>query len=68
MKSLDDAVIDTLVSAFLYEPGLIDMSKKVETSHDDDDDSEESTVSPYVHEPPEEFRFPTFLRSFSVAE
>ena len=53
-KALDESIINTLVSAFLFEPGLVDTSNV------------QSNV--YIHEPPVDYIFPTFIESFSMRQ
>ena len=65
MKTLNDSIIDTLVSAFLFEPGLVDETKQVGTSYDCNNETPQQQK--YVHKPPEGYIFPTFLQSFSCS-
>ena len=66
MPKLDECIIETLVSAFIFEPGLIDETKRVESSYDKTiDESGEKASKIYVHSPPSDYRFPKFLESFS---
>ena len=68
MSLLDDSILDTLVSAMLYEPGLVDTNLKVKTTHENKDSVNEnnSMPDPYVCHPPDDYEFPAFIRSFSV--
>ena len=68
MKTLDDSIINCLVAAFIYEPGLIDETKKVGTCYDESNDERYARTQPYVHNPPQGFEFPTFLQSFSMSQ
>ena len=65
MKTLDDNVLNTLVSSLLFEPGLVDITKKVNTSYHDNNVPQ---IKNYAHEPPENYIFPTFIRSFSLQQ
>ena len=44
-KALDDSIINCLVSAFLFEPGLIDATKKVSNSYDNSINNDTSNAA-----------------------
>ena len=64
MNNLDLGIIDTLVSAFIYEPGIVDETKRVESSYDATNN--EQQLQKYVHSPPPDYSFPRFLEPFSL--
>ena len=76
--NVDLNVIDALVVAFLYEPGIVDESKlflnDVLLPNDDENNENERVARSvgehedmkYVHQPPDNFEFPTYLKSFDV--
>ena len=66
MKSLDDNILDTLVSALLYEPGLVDTNLAVQTTFESNASTHENMIEPYIHTPPQGYQFPRFIESFSV--
>jgi hypothetical protein len=67
MKELNDSVLNCLVASFMFEPGLIDTKKKVVSSYDSNNDRQQHQ-HPYIHDPPEDFRFPPFIKSFSILQ
>ena len=64
MKSLDYSILDTLVSAMLYEPGLVDTNQRVQTTYENNECINEGLNESYIHTPPTGYRFPTFIQSF----
>ena len=67
----DANIVDTLIASFIYEPGIIDTTKSflddVPLPSDNDNGGIERSVrEKYVHQPPEDYVFPTYLKSFDV--
>ena len=67
MEVLDDSVINCLVEAFMFELGLVDKTKQVDTSYEGQHTSNnEEMIQKYVHVPDMSHKFPTFIQSFSM--
>ena len=60
-------IVDTLVASFMYEPGIVDATKStLDLLSDNEKEGMESVEERYVHEPPADYVFPTYLKSFDV--
>ena len=66
MKGLSNSEIDTLLAAFLYEPGIVDKTKKVPSYDSNENIDNEDLCEGYVHTPPDGYRFPSFLSTFEI--
>ena len=75
MKSLlkstmnaDANIVDTLIASFMYEPGIVDATKSTLDLPSDNEmeGMERSEEGTYVHQPPADYQFPTYLKSFDV--
>ena len=72
----DENVIDTLISSFIYEPGIVNEDKSLLddvllpgddiNTHEARSNGTSVVEEKYVHQPPDDFIFPTYLKSFDV--
>ena len=59
--NVSESVIDTIVTAYLFEPGLVDKND----DHDEqEDEQEDEATGPYIFNPPPS-SFPKYLTSFA---
>ena len=57
-------VVDALIASFLYEPGKVDISKRIENVERNEENAT-NTTTVYIHEPPQNYRFPRYISSFA---